>query len=786
MRAGRFSAVVVLAVLGSGSWADAAHGREGDDSSAISRGKKDQAPAAAPAPVAAVAAPKRASASGRRTSDQKRTSKAPEAKRAESAPARPSDAKSVESAAPVHEDVGPGPGQGERKIATPSEAKTEAQKTVPETDAEGSGKSVHKGKPPKRPSATLPDGATKAPMDDDGRRQIAGGATADELDGDKPDPELRELRDAERVLFPKPLRGGTSPWSWEYPAPVDGSAPTIVASGLPPTFPLPAERPDAAAKDAAFLQGLSSTNLPVHLDQRVVTYLKFYRDDPRGKSILRTWAKKCGRLAPALRAELAKAGLPTDLVWLSLIESGHNPTIVSPAGAAGLWQFIPESARLYGLTVDRWVDERLDPERSTFAAVRYLADLRTRFGSWELAMAAYNMGHGGLLRAMRKYNTNDFWALTRYEAGLPWETTLYVPKIVATAIAMTNKKAFGIDDVEQDAPLSFDTVTVPPGTDLSEVARAADTTPEDIRALNAHYVSGRTPPSDGTRRGYPVKVPAGRGLVAEQRLAQGPKRAGSPTEPHVVRYGDTVETIALEHGATVRDVAQLNHVSPDERLAPGTVVLVPLGPDGATRPSPDDEEVVVVPARRFADASKRRVFYRIVQGDQLPEIAARLGTTPAELAAWNAIDPAAQVQAGMTLQAFVRADLDLSRIRVLGEHEVRVLVAGSGEFFEYFEAQNGRKRVTLTAKKGDTFVALARKYGMSFGLMERVNRVPIATPLSPGDRVVVYTKGEAPASAPDVDQPKALSAVVAPLPDVLPAVPAGTEATQNGKRAVVP
>src|SRR4029078_2259873 len=148
-----------------------------------------------------------------------------------------------------------------------------------------------------------------------------------------------------------------------------------------------------------------------------------------------------------------------------------------PAGASGLWRFVPESPRMYGLTVDRWVDERLDPQRSTEAAVRYLSDLRARFGSWEVAMGAYHMGHGGLLRAVRKFNTNDFWALSRYEAGLPWETTLYVPKILATAVVMANKKAFGIDDIEQDAPIAFDTVQVAPNVDLADVARAADVSP---------------------------------------------------------------------------------------------------------------------------------------------------------------------------------------------------------------------------------------------------------------------------------------------------------------------
>ena len=129
-----------------------------------------------------------------------------------------------------------------------------------------------------------------------------------------------------------------------------------------------------------------------------------------------------------MRRVLREQGLPEDLIWVSLVESGFDPAIRSPAGAAGLWQLMPDGARIYGLVVDRWIDERLDPERSTDAAARYLADLHRRFGAWELALAAYNMGYGGLLAAIRKYNTNDYWELSRFESGIPFETALYVPR----------------------------------------------------------------------------------------------------------------------------------------------------------------------------------------------------------------------------------------------------------------------------------------------------------------------------------------------------------------------
>jgi membrane-bound lytic murein transglycosylase D len=660
------------------------------------------------------------------------------------------------TATPAASPLGPGEGAGDRKIRPPE--KSEIPTPAPAAPVKGTtppaGKPHKVGRAPTVPRPTLPEGAVLPAADKDARRLIAGGPTVEDVSSGKNDPELRELGLAERVLFPRPLPGLHPGFAWDLPGPLEDGSADVDASGLPSGLAHSPRPSREGAKQPDWLRSLTMPNLPTRLDARVVKYLGFYRDDPRGKNVLRIWAKKCGRLAPALRAELARAGLPTDLVWLSLIESGHNPTIVSSAGAAGLWQFVPESARMYGLTVDRWVDERLDPERSTEAAVRYLSDLRTRFGSWELAMAAYNMGHGGLLRAVRKFNNNDFWALSRYEAGLPWETTLYVPKILATAIAMANKKAFGIDDVEQDPPISFDTVSVGPNVDLGDVARAADVPPEDVRALNAAYLSFRTPPAVAGSARFPVRVPAGRGLLAEQRLAGASHALGAAYEPHTVRFGDSLDAIAADFGAAAKDLAQLNHVNP---------------------------EVVVVPARRFAEAGKKRVFYRVREGDRREEIAAAFGVSPSELSLWNGLDAAATLQQGMTLEIFVKEAADLSRVRFLAEHEARALVAGTREFYEYFEQQNGRKRITVVAKKGDTLAAIGKRYGMSASMMERINRIPASSVISPGDKLVVYSKGDTTGATADrADDFRELAAISAPMPNALPDAPAGPSAT-NGR-----
>ncbi|HVW28243.1 MAG TPA: LysM peptidoglycan-binding domain-containing protein [Polyangiaceae bacterium] len=703
-------------------------------------------------------------------------------------PARKSElSSSLDEDGPAAAQVGlpgPGDGAGDRRIR-PVERSEPAPEPAPPKGAAQAQVKPHKiGRVPPVPKPTLPQGAHAPSPDNDARRLIAGGPTADDVSSGKNDPELRELALAERVLFPKPLPGLRSGFTWDPPgAPGDGVA-DVDATGLPEGLGRRPRTTRDGARQADWMRALTMPNLPTRLDARVIKYLNFYRDDPRGKSVLRIWAKKCGRLAPALRAELARAGLPTDLVWLSLIESGHNPTIVSAAGAAGLWQFVPESARMYGLTVDRWVDERLDPERSTEAAVRYLSDLRTRFGSWELAMAAYNMGHGGLLRAVRKFNTNDFWALSRYEAGLPWETTLYVPKILATAIAMANKKAFGIDDVEQDPPISFDTVSVGPNVDLGDVARAADASPEEMRALNAAYLAFRTPPAASPQARFAVRVPAGRGLVAEQRLASVSRAQTGLVEPHTVRFGDTLEAIAADYGTNAKDLAQLNHLGSEDRLRAGSVIVVPqAGASGLA--DPKDPEVVVVPARRFLEPGKQRIFYKVRDGDRREEIATAFGVSPSELSLWNGLDPAAALQQGMTLQLFVKEGTDLSRVRILGEHETRVLVAGTREFYEYFEQQNGRKRITVVAKKGDTLASIGKRYGMSATMMERINRIPSSSVIHPGDKLVVYSKGDTTGATVDREGDyRELAGISAPVPSALPELPLAQTSTSNGARVV--
>ncbi|MFZ5892142.1 MAG: LysM peptidoglycan-binding domain-containing protein [Myxococcota bacterium] len=627
------------------------------------------------------------------------------------------------------QELDPRRGRGSRNVeaSKPSEApRAEAEtkaKPQPKERTKPAKSSATKGK------RTEPDAAQ--------RRLIAQGPTNDDLSAGKDDSELRSLREAELVLFPQPLPGFEPGWSWDLPKPV---APPLAElnAGTPP-----ASRASVVPKEpvatAEWLRGLSMPNLPVRMEERVQRYLAFYRDTPSGRSIARVWARKSGRYALALKSELAKAGLPTDLAWLALIESGYSPTIVSPAGAAGLWQFMPDAGRAYGLTIDRWVDERLDPERATEAACRFLGDLYRRFGSWDLAMAAYNMGHGGLSRSIRKYNTNDFWELARYEASLPWETTLYVPKVLATAIMMANKRTFGLNDIEPDAPERFDTVLVAGGVPLEDIARLSGVPSATLESLNPQYLAGRTPPVAvaAAARSWPVRVPVGKGERVREALA----REGPLDErfvPYVVRTGDTVESIAFARGATEAQIRALNSIEPRESLVPGTVLLVPHVE--AVRDNAAADNVVVVPPREFEYPGRRRVFYRVVSGDSLGRVAEAFNVSQGDLLLWNALDDSARLHVGLLLQVFVAKDRDLGKVRYIAESKARILVAGSPEFFDYFEGQNGKRRFVLRAKSGDTLAAIGKRYGTTTASMERINRRSRTDTLSAGEAVVVYTE----------------------------------------------
>jgi len=671
---------------------------------------------------------------------------------APSPPAAPSVAAPAASPSPASASPRPAPPLSTKPVvrapappsrATPARPGVTAAKVSPGARPAAPGKGT-----PARPvrgavASIAATGAARSRAPDTGtRRGIAGGPTADDVAFGAESAELRAMREAERELFPPAMPSVGAPWPTDLPSPMWSSedAPRVHASGLPPAPPTTAPPLAEGGKDLGWLAGLTMPELPVRWDARVVRYLEFFKSDPRGRALLSYWLKRSGRYRDTLRRGLRKRGLPEDLVWVSMAESGFEPTIKSPAGAAGLWQFMPEAARLYGLRVDRWMDERMSVNASTEAATDFLADLHRRFARWELALAAYNMGYAGVSQSVRKYNTNDFWALSRFEGALPWETTLYVPKILAVAVVAKNLAVFGYADLAVDAAIESDAVQVPPAVAFATVASAAGCTAKELEALNPELRAGRTPPASPEAPGalFTVRVPQGKGTLTAQNLASRAPKDASAVDRYVVRFGESLEQICAARKLPVAKVQELNGLAHGEVVRGGAVLLLPKGATPTASAEEAERPNVVVPADVFVYPDRRRVFYRVLPGDTLRDIAVAFHVTVDELRRWNDVDPAARLQEGMTLQVFAPQDAELGKAVTLSESEVNVLPVGSDEFFAYWEGLKHRKRLVVTAKVGDTLESIGRRYGMPVASMERINRRGRRDTLTEGDTVVVY------------------------------------------------
>ncbi len=298
--------------------------------------------------------------------------------------------------------------------------------------------------------------------------------------------------------------------------------------------PVKALPPEVSAEAPAGID-LSKFQLPVQYNERVQEYIDLYVN--RRRTVFTTWLGRMGRYRAHIEEQLAAHGLPRELSYLPLIESAYEANTASHASAAGLWQFMPGTARAEGLEVSKYVDERRDPIKSTEAALRHLSRLYDQFGSWYLTAAAYNSGSTRIARLMKergysKGRDDAFWNL---QDALPRETRDYVPMLLAAIIVGENAGHFGMT-VSPEEPVRFDVITVGGASELLAIARAAGATFEQIKWLNPHFIQAVTPPG----RRSEVRVPIGAADGFAERFADIPaaervrpmtarKPAGPPT-----------------------------------------------------------------------------------------------------------------------------------------------------------------------------------------------------------------------------------------------------------------
>lgn len=419
--------------------------------------------------------------------------------------------------------------------------------------------------------------------------------------------------------------------------------------------------------DMAGAEALSRLQLPdlkLTITRRTLKYVNFFARTDKGRHMFETWLRRSGKFADLIQHELREWRLPEDLIWLSMIESGFDARVKSPAGAVGLWQFMPATGAVYGLVQNKHVDQRKNPKLATTAAAHHLRDLYMRFGSWDLALAAYNMGYEQLLDRIDRYGTADFNELARQEA-LPSETASYVPKIAAAALIANNLERFGFDQVEIMRPMDIAEIAVPPRLSLKTLAKAAGVSVKTIRSINPDMLGERVPPGHGD---FLVNIPPESLSRAHAMLP-----VLLQTEPIAADDSAVLDPVDLVGGrearlrTTGRGDGSLLSMLPaykKRRALRDPVEDLVADDDGQ-----DDDNVFDAPEprRRVKRSGRKTLLYKVGPGDTLLGVARQFAMDVDDVAKENHIDGDAKLRTGAILKLHVKPS-------VLGSLDDRVEV----------------------------------------------------------------------------------------------------------------
>ena len=386
--------------------------------------------------------------------------------------------------------------------------------------------------------------------------------------------------------------------------------------------------PNLVAKARADL-ATTKSDLPMMMNEYVAAYINFFAYTQKGHNTLLHSFQRGGRYRAMIQRVLADEGVPQDLIYLAVAESGFNPRAVGPrtrsgGRAGGMWQFMPSGD--YGLTRNAYVDERFDPEKSTHAYARYMKYIYDQLGDWYLSMAAYDHGAGNIQREVQKTGYADFWELyKRHE--LPTETANYVPEILAAIIIANHPTQYGFDEVTLDPPVLTDTVTVNYSIDLRLVSDLVGAPVDELEALNPSLLRMVTPPESS----FDLHLPAGTAELFNQRVELIPEAHRNSWRYHAIVAGDTVASVASEYRVRPAEVAEANQLAESGSLEGKDALVVPVAP-------------VMAPSARTA-------WYTTRRGDTLVTIADRFGVSLAQLRRWNNLTSTSgtKVEAGRRL-----------------------------------------------------------------------------------------------------------------------------------------
>jgi len=438
------------------------------------------------------------------------------------------------------------------------------------------------------------------------------------------------------------------------------------------------EKTVAAAEESESVETkVSTSKLPGMSNSETKKYIDkaLGKDKPYYVCVLNRFEN----VRPRMEAILEEQGIPKDLVYLAFVESGGNPNALSPSGAGGYWQFLPGTARLYGLKIDRWVDERKDLEKSTRAAAKYLNQLYKMFDDWLLASAAYNAGETAIYRIMKKNSdVKTFWDISP-DMIYKYETIAFVPKILAAIEIGRNREKYNIPQAIDAEPASYDTVTINSYTTFEQISEITGSPISSITSLNPELKRKCTPPY---AKEYKLKLPAGTGELVASSL-KSDKIQTIQYASYAVQKGDTLYSIAKRHDTTTDKILAFNKIAKKDKLSPGTILIIPediymkqsekkvlASKDFRTHKNSqqteevaasDSESVTAIDKKKTSYTSlpsinkkPRLLRYNVKKGDTIWKISKRYEVKEGDIKKWNQLSSASSIRPGDKLTIYLK------------------------------------------------------------------------------------------------------------------------------------